>query len=466
MRSRADRVGIFISAVLLAWPAMWNGYPLVFSDTGTYLSQAIHLYLGWDRPAVYSLFLYPLHWQITLWPVVAAQALLTAAMLHLTRRVLWPAAPAWSLPAAVLALALSTSLPWHVSQLMPDVFTPVLALTMALLVLAPERLGRGELVALVFFSTFMIASHQSHVPLALVLLVLLMAARRWLGSESHGSRPWLAVLPPVFACLILVVMNVAGHGRVSLSPYGNVFLLARLIEDGPGMAALRRNCPAAGWRLCRQIDLLPVASDDFLWRDDSPLARAGGPKIVSEEAGAILMAAWRADPVGIIGGFLARAAEQATAFRTGDGLEAWPRTVSPWIRQDFPAAEQDAYAASRQTAGAMAVPEWLGRLHVGVATGGIFGCLLLLARRRRDLATGFAAAALIAVLANSAITGGLSGPHRRYQSRIVWLPAFVFLVALPPMWPGWVGARAAGSRWLTTVASAPSRLDSLVPGRC
>ena len=29
---------------------MWNGYPIVFADTGTYLSQAIHQYAGWDRP--------------------------------------------------------------------------------------------------------------------------------------------------------------------------------------------------------------------------------------------------------------------------------------------------------------------------------------------------------------------------------------------------------------------------------
>ena len=58
-------IPIVMAAALLLWPALWNGYPLVFSDTGTHLSQAIHLYLGWDRPVFYSLFLYPLHLQIT-----------------------------------------------------------------------------------------------------------------------------------------------------------------------------------------------------------------------------------------------------------------------------------------------------------------------------------------------------------------------------------------------------------------
>ncbi len=458
-------MALVLSAALLAWPAAWNGYPLVFSDTGTYLSQAIHHYLGWDRPAVYSLFLYPLHWQVTLWPVIAVQALLTAWTLHLTRRVLWPAAPIWFLPAVAAALAVFTSLPWHVAQIMPDVFTPLLALAMALLVLAPARMRRGDLVGLGLFATFMIAAHQSHVPLAVALLAALMASRRFLEQrDGFGRRRWVAVMPPLLACVILVAMNMAGHGRMSLSPYGNVFLLARLIEDGPGMTALRQNCPAAGWRLCDQLDRLPVASDDFLWRDDSALAHAGGAKLVSGEANAILAAAWRADPAGIVGGFFVRAAQQAASFATGDGLEAWPRTVTPWIARDFPALEADAYAASRQTAGRMAVPDWLGRLHVGVAIGGIAGCLALLARRRRDLASGFAAAALVAVLANAAITGGLSGPHRRYQSRVAWLPAFVVLLAVPPMWPGRAPARETARVWLAAISNPPRRLDSLVPG--
>ena len=57
------------SAGMLLWPAIWNGFPIVFADTGTYLSQAIHRYIGWDRPPFYSLFMLPLHGTVTLWPV-------------------------------------------------------------------------------------------------------------------------------------------------------------------------------------------------------------------------------------------------------------------------------------------------------------------------------------------------------------------------------------------------------------
>jgi hypothetical protein len=68
--SRPLSTPILFSALLLSWPAFYNAYPLVFSDTGTYLAQAMERFLGWDRPVFYSFFLLPLHWSLTLWPVI------------------------------------------------------------------------------------------------------------------------------------------------------------------------------------------------------------------------------------------------------------------------------------------------------------------------------------------------------------------------------------------------------------
>jgi hypothetical protein len=46
------------------------------------------------------------------------------------------------------------------------------------------------------------------------------------------------------------------------------------------------------------------------------------------------------------------------------------------------------------------------------------------------LATGLAVAVVVALLANAAVTGGLSGPHERYQSRIMWLPPLAALLGI------------------------------------
>ena len=40
-------------------------------------------------------------------------------------------------------------------------------------------------------------------------------------------------------------------------------------------------------------------------------------------------------------------------------------------------------------------------------------------------------AGALALLVNAAVTGGLSMPHDRYQSRIMWLPPLVLLLSLP-----------------------------------
>jgi hypothetical protein len=422
-----------LSAAVLLWPALWNGYPLVFADTGTYLSQAIERYLAWDRPVFYSLFLFPLHMTLTTWPAIVAQALLAAHTLHLVRRALLPEISAWWLLSGVGFLSLATALPWFASQLMPDIFTPLLVLVMALLVLVPERLLPRERVWLVLFAAFMIAAHQSHLPLALGLLLVLLPSRGRLGAPTPLGRrgALMAIAPLVLAMTAMVAVNIAGVGRVSLSPYGNVFMLARVIYDGPGMDVLRRDCPRTDWRLCAFVDRFPPTSDDFLWRADSPLAKAGGARLVSGEANAIIAAAVRAEPGTELHAFFANGLYQLTHFATGDGLDPWPNTVTPRIERDFPHPEVIAYAAASQTQGTLAVTTWMQALHGAVAILGVIACCaaLPIALRRRHISAGFVTAVLLALLANAAITGGFSGPHDRYQSRIMWLAPLTALLA-------------------------------------
>ena len=377
--------------------------------------------------------LFPLHMTVTTWPAIAAQALLVTHTLHLVRRALLPEVSAWWLLPGVGVLAIASSLPWFASQLMPDVFTPILVLVLALLVLVPERLSRRERAWLVIFAAFMIAAHQSNVPLALGLLLVLVPLRRRLGAATPLAHRGVltAIAPLVLAMAAMVAVNVVGVGRVSLSPYGNVFVLARVIYDGPGMDVLRRDCPQAGWRLCAFVDQFPPTWDDFLWRDDGPLAKAGGARVVSAEADGIIAAAMRAEPGTELRAFLENALQQLAQFASGDGLQAWPSSVTPKIKRDFPRFETATYAAARQTQGTLSVPAWMQALHGVVAILGVIGCcaVLPIALRRRHVAAGFAIAVLLALLGNAVITGGLSGPHDRYQSRIMWLPPAFALLA-------------------------------------
>ena len=172
---RTARLAVPAAAALLLWPAVWNGYPIVFADTGTYLSQAIHLYAGWDRPVFYSLFMLPLHATVTLWPVVVVQALLAAWVLWLVCRVLVPGisgdrvrrrgfCPVGLHLAAVAGLRVDAG-PVHASAGAGAV---------------SAGLGAGAAVARSSkwcwsgLAALMIASQQSSLPLACVLLVTLV----------------------------------------------------------------------------------------------------------------------------------------------------------------------------------------------------------------------------------------------------------------------------------------------------
>lgn len=417
------------AAALLLWPALWNGYPIVFADSGTYLSQAVHRYAGWDRPVFYSLFILALHWTVTLWPVVLAQALLTGWLLWIVCRTLTPGLPPPGFLVGIALLAVGTWLPWIVSELMPDIFTPLLILVICVLCWVPERLSPRERVALTGLAALMIASQQSSLPLAIGLGAVLWAARWFLRGAAF---PWPLVLATSLALLAMCGMNLAAHGRFSVSPFGNVFLLARVIYDGPGMDILDAECASRQWRLCEFRGSFPLTSDDFLWTDTSPLNRAGGPKVVSAEADSIIRSAVRAQPVAEARAMLLNSTEQLTRFSSGDGLNAWPAQVSPWIQHDFPAREAAAYAAARQQAGTLAVPDLLARLHVAAALAGVVACLALLPRvlRRRDPSAGLLLGVLIALPLCAAITGALSAPHDRYQSRIMWLPPFAAAITL------------------------------------
>jgi hypothetical protein len=70
-----------------------------------------------------------------------------------------------------------------------------------------------------------------------------------------------------------------------------------------------------------------------------------------------------------------------------------------------------------------------------VALIGVAVCCAVLpvALRRRHRVAGFLALVLLALPVNALITGGLSGPHDRYQSRVMWLPPLLAALAIPAL---------------------------------
>jgi hypothetical protein len=426
-RAMQSAAAVALSALMLVWPAFWNGYPLIFADTGTYLGQALLIYLGWDRPPFYSVFLFATHWRLTLWGPILAQGLIVAHLLGVCLRVLGQPNPWLLLPVAFL-LGVLTGLPWFAAQLMPDMFTGVVVLALWLLGFRAELLSRGERLWMLLLATAAIAFHQSHLPLALglalcggALLLVWRGARPALIGTTRMAAPIVAVV------VALLAVNFAAHGRASPSPFGSVFLATRLIYDGPGMDMLRRACPEAGWRVCPALDRLGAGHNAFLWEPTSPLhTELGGPKRWGAEASAIVSETLRQAPGAVVLGILGNTWRQFFLLDTGDGLEPWPGVPGPepLIARFFP-HELRRFLDSRQQKGLLQHDaEAITPLHRAAALLGLGSLVVVLVvrRRRRGLAKlALALFILAAAAGNAAVTGGLSGPAIRYQARLAWL---------------------------------------------
>lgn len=448
-------LSIAAGGLLLLWPALWNGYPLLFSDTGALLEMSLEPTMGWDKPWVYPPFMHLFHWRTALWPVAVAQAMLLSAVLWAVgSTVRAEPAEALGLPdrpfdnpgaggsvqptaytaypvqgwfhlALCLVLAALTAAPWFASLLMPDFFTPIAVLC---LVLLAARRGWGWAV----LGAVAIASHLSHLPMAAACIVALgVLHRRW---------PWRPAGALAGAVALLLLINSVGFGRATLSPHGSVFALARLIGDGPGRWYIDRVCPGAGLKLCAWQGRLATDSDDFLWAPYGPLwdrslwGDAFGPVALAPEAQRLVPAIIAAYPGAVATAALRNAAAQVVRMQVGDALvpDYLNDAVAPKLALYFPAAELARYQGSRQLAGRLtAPPDWLQFGALGLGLIGTVG--LLLTRRWRP----FAGVVLVALLANAGTTGALSAPHDRYQARVAWL------LLLPPLYAAIAGAMGA-----------------------
>jgi hypothetical protein len=425
--------------LLLVWPAFLNGYPLVFSDTGAFLHQTSGPLVIWDKPHVYGPLLHVFHWGVTLWAPLLAQGLMVSWLLWLTQRALVGAAAPGLHLLACAGAALLTTAPFTVALLMPDVFAPAVLLALLLLAFAQESLSRAEALGLGALAAIGIAAHLSHLPLALAIIALVLLLTRRLAPVLRAAAP------VVVAVAILLGTNLWGHGRAALSPHGATFMLARLQADGPAAAVIRDRCPDAGWYLCAFADRLPMDSDDFLWRPDSPVNRApdGTPRflggaLLSAEAGAIVAETLRARPLEVAQTMLANALRQLIMAGVGDTLvpDHLAVAVRPRIAEAFPPRELAAFDAALQPRGALpaAAAPFLWPHGPVLLAGAVLALLAWWrAARRRDLRRlALVIGVLVGVSANAVAAGALSRPNPRYEARILWLMPVVAALALAP----------------------------------
>jgi len=415
------RVLTFVACMLLLLSAAAvNGYPLLFPDSGNYMALSIVAEELPYRTLVYAALLTILGAQWTLWGVVVFQALCIAWVLDQTVDLLISRRPALWLLGLTAALVLLTGLPWYVGQIMPDVFTGALVLAAGLLIAYPDRLPLWRRLILAALMALGTAIHASHLPitLALVCAAFLLC---WLQR-----RTLRVTLLPVAALIVGTVTIPAVHyletGRAYMHKGGDIFLFARLVEDGIVARYLNEHCPLPDTVLCAFKDQMPTTHNGYLWEDTQAFEMAGGWEQSGPESQRIMWATLRHYPLMHLQTALRSFTRQLVMVRTGDYLRSSFRHNAEVVEIMLP-WEAVAYHGALQQRRLLRFFDELNWVQVPIALAACLGLAWLALRnwRRDKPLAAFCLILLAGLLANALACGILSNPQDRYQNRVVWI---------------------------------------------
>ncbi len=436
-------LAMMAAVALLLAPALWNGWPIVFFDTGGYIKRAFDLTLEPGRSLFYGLFLAgsSLGW-LSLWGPVLLQAAATVWLVRLTLRACGVAHGALATLAVTALLALATGIGWYAAQLMPDALVPLLVLCVWLLAFHRRTLSGLETVGVAAVGLLALLSHMSSMALAGGLVIC--AAAAW-GLSMR--LPWLGSPGPLAPALLLagavVGMPLATGlitGTYAFTPGGASFIFGRLVQDGIAQRFLDETCPDPAYRLCAYKDRMPRTADDWIWHANSPFQMMGGFEGAETELAAIAAETLRRYPGMQITTAARSTLIQFATFKTGDGLDEW-QEVTRWMISGYLAPLNEGFTAAKQQRQetTQALFDALNAVHVPVGWLSLALSLLALAWAVRERQGGIAALIVfvwLALLGNAFICGVLSNPHDRYQSRMIWLATLAVAVAAMRWWEG------------------------------
>src|SRR6516164_4774387 len=197
---------ILAMTVLLLLPALDNGFPFWYPDASQYVGGFGITHVDPSRSIYYILFTRVLDlpifvpsstswtgWNLKAWspwPSVVVQSLITAWVIWRFASALFRLTTALPLLLLTLILVFGTSLPWFVGQIMPDIFTALMILSLSLLCFSLDNLSRMSRILLLLLVSAAVMFHQANLLVALWMLPALglCALLGWRPSKPFLRR--------------------------------------------------------------------------------------------------------------------------------------------------------------------------------------------------------------------------------------------------------------------------------------
>ncbi len=260
-----------MSVCILLIPAFKNGYPLLYSDSATYIVAVSNGAVPIDRPMLYCFLVRHLSLSYSLWLIVIVQSLVFVWLTVMTLKQFLDSKLVVICSFIVcMLLSFLTGASNYLSQIMPDVFSGFLIWALALLLVVEKRNERISLIILVIVSAMVHFSNLlTATGLSLVLLILLSIFKNRILHirEKAVNLALIFVLP----WILIPSFNFIFDKEFYLNKSSNVFFTGRLIETKILSDFFENQPEAKKYSLYAVKDRIPEKAWQFLWNNDSPL---------------------------------------------------------------------------------------------------------------------------------------------------------------------------------------------------
>ncbi len=424
---------ILAGCLFMMWPAFVNGYPLIYSDTSTFIHSAFELQPPMDRPITYGLFIRLTSLNgLTMWTVLFSQSLILSWLLYgLTKKSMGSDQQNPGLRFAIIILVSSvTGAAWTTSFLLPDIFTPIMVLAALLLLIYPEKEKRPLGLWIVFGLSA--AMHSSHIPFGIAFLSTILILRFIFPAR-------LKAFIQIRTLLILLGLNLAAIGIMSstLSKSKHVFQMGAYIEQGIIESFLNEECEAHDFGLCAYKDSLPGQAWEFIWEESSPLYQLGGWKATKSEFNEIIRATWTRPRYLILH---LEASFRETFKQLMSFKSVYTYGVSPNLDQlsarveEYIPADINRFQSSRQNNGPLTAFAWLNPVQLSLVLLSLVlipGLLLSKFSPLPNQKLVWAGILLgLGILIHAWVCGTFANPVDRLGNKMIWLLPFFAMIML------------------------------------
>lgn len=426
---------LLIGAVAISWVALFNGYPIVYSDTSTYLSSGFEFETPFDRPITYGLFIYLTSFGgVSLWFTVFFQSLIVVYLIYLLFKYFTNTnSPSLYSLLSIITLSFTSSLPWISGMLIADIFTPITIISLLILLLSNST-TKKEKYFLYFIFFLSNAMHMSHllINLFLIITILLLSYFTFTGFYT--------ILKSKKQLLILLFITLSGIVIMSsaMSKSKHIFYMGRMVENGILKKYLDETCENRHYQICDYKDSLPKNADRFLWDfENSPIYKLGGWKTTKKEFNEIISATF-SNPKYLklhIAEALNNTKKQLMEFNLGEGNVAFAagtklhERIGVFIPNDL-----NGYEKSKQTNSNFLLFNNFNTIQKNVIYISVFLLISFLFFFKKKLFITkqnifLILFVILGIVFNDFICASLSTVANRFSARVMWLiPLLVLLI--------------------------------------